>query len=99
MAIIRYSKDNGNIPSYISDGGYFRNPANSELIGIGSGGGTTIAIKADLITYVLSIHANYPLKKSVDVALGEVTHVDQVNRTNAEVTTMVNNWCTARSIS
>ena len=94
MAIIRYSKDNGNIPSYISDGGYFGNPANGELIGIGSGGGTTIANKADLITYVLSIHANYPFKKSVDA-----THVDKVNRTNAEVTTLVNNWCTARSIS
>ena len=22
MAIIRYTKDNGNVPSYISDGGY-----------------------------------------------------------------------------
>ena len=102
MAIIRYnltSNVNGTVPSYITDGGYFKNPADDTRIGVGSGGGTTIANKADLITYVLSIHANYPLKKSVDVALGEVTHVDQVNRTNAEVTTMVNNWCTARSIS
>ena len=102
MAIIRYnltSNVNGTVPSYITDGGYFKNPADDTRIGVGSGGGTTIANKADLITYVLSIHANYPFKKSVDVALGEATHVDKVNRTNAEVTTMVNNWCTARSIS
>ena len=94
MAIIRYTKDNGNVPSYISDGGYFRNPSNSELIGIGSGGGTTIANKADLITYVLSIHANYPFKKWADDS-----HVNQENKTDSEVTAIVNNWCTARGIS
>ena len=94
MAIIRYAKDNGNVPSYISDGGYFRNPSNSELIGIGSGGGTTIANKADLITYVLSIHANYPFKKWADDS-----HVNQENKTDSEVTAIVNNWCTARGIS
>tara|TARA_R100000808_G_scaffold9060_1_gene25157 strand:+ start:201 stop:485 length:285 start_codon:yes stop_codon:yes gene_type:complete len=94
MAIIRYSKDNGNIPSYISDGGYFRNPANSELIGIGSGGGTTIASKADLITYALSIHANYPYKSHP-----EGTAVTPRTLNTSEVTAIVNNWCTARSIS
>ena len=97
MAIIRYnltSNVNGTVPSYITDGGYFKNIADDTRIGIGSGGGTTIANKADLITYVLSIHANYPFKKSVDA-----THVDKVNRTDSEVTTLVNNWCTARSIS
>ena len=38
MAIIRYTLDSGSVPSYISDGGYFGNPANNDLIGIGSGG-------------------------------------------------------------
>ena len=94
MAIIRYSKDNGNIPSYISDGGYFANPANDELIGIGSGGGTTIASKADLITYVLSIHSSYPYKSCPDWT----TETPRTLNTS-EVTTMVNNWCTARGIS
>ena len=92
MAIIKYTKDNGTIPSYISDGGYFGNPANGELIGIGSGGGTTIASKADLNTYVLSIHASYPIKKS-----DTLSNISDM--TNAEVTTLVNNWCTARGIS
>ena len=92
MAIIRYSKDNGNIPSYISDGGYFANPANDELIGIGSGGGTTLS-KADLITRVLSVHGSRPRTNiTYDGA-----HVS--NKTNAEVTTEVNAWCTARGIS
>ena len=94
MAIIKYTKDNGNIPSYISDGGYFRNPANSELIGIGSGGGTTIASKADLITYVLSIHGNYPF-----TSVPEGTTVTPSTLNTSEVTAIVNNWCTARSIS
>ena len=93
MAIIRYAKDNGNVPSYISDGGYFRNPSNSELIGIGSGGGTTIANKADLITYVLSIHGNYPFTSQPDKTKSSTT------LNTSEVTTLVNNWCTARGIS
>ena len=93
MAIIRYAKDNGNVPSYISDGGYFRNPSNSELIGIGSGGGTTIANKADLITYVLSIHGNYPFTSQPDKTKSSTT------LNTSEVTAIVNNWCTARGIS
>ena len=94
MAIIRYTKDNGNVPSYISDGGYFRNPSNSELIGIGSGGGTTIANKADLITYVLSIHSNHPFTSNK-----EGTTVTPSTLNTSEVTAIVNNWCTARGIS
>ncbi len=92
MAVIRYTLDSGSIPDYISDGGYFLNPADDTMIGIGSGGGTTIASKADLNTYVLSVHASYPIKKS-DI-LSNVSDM-----TNAEVTTLVNNWCTARGIS
>jgi hypothetical protein len=94
MAIIKYTKDNGNIPSYISDGGYFGNPANGELIGIGSGGGTTIASKADLITHVLSVHSGYPFKSHPDW-----TSVTPSILNTSEVTAMVNNWCTLKSIS
>jgi|TARA_Y100000310_G_scaffold306209_1_gene347104 hypothetical protein len=97
MAIIRYnltSNVNGTTPSYITDGGYFKNRADDTRIGVGSGGGTTIANKADLITYVLSIHANYPFKKWADDS-----HVNQENKTDSEVTAIVNNWCTARGIS
>ena len=94
MAIIRYTKDNGNVPSYISDGGYFGNPANGELIGIGSGGGTTIANKADLITYVLSIHSNHPFTSNK-----EGTTVTPSTLNTSEVTAMVNAWCTKKGIS
>ena len=94
MAIIRYSKDNGNIPSYISDGGYFGNPANGELIGIGSGGGTTIASKADLITHVLSVHSSYPFKSCPDWTTETPSTLN-----TSEVTTMVNAWCTKKGIS
>lgn len=93
MAIIRYTLDSGSVPSYISDGGYFGNPANNDLIGIGSGGGTTIANKADLITYVLSIHGNYPFTSQPDKTKSSTT------LNTSEVTAIVNNWCTARGIS
>ena len=89
MAVIRYTLDSGSVPSYISDGGHFYNPADNTIIGIGSGGGTTIASKADLNTYVLSIHASNPYIK-VD------TSYNSSNMTNAEVTTLVNDWCTNR---
>ena len=89
MAVIRYSLDSGSIPSYISDGGYFLNRADDTMIGVGSGGGTVIDGQSDLVTYVLSIHANYPIKKSDDLS-------NISNMTNAEVTTLVNDWCTNR---
>ena len=92
MAIIQYSLDSGRIPSYISDGGYFYRTSDNTLIGIGSGGGTTLS-KADLITRVLSVHGSHP-RSNIN---SEGVHVS--NKTNAEVTTEVNAWCTARGIS
>jgi|3_EtaG_2_1085321.scaffolds.fasta_scaffold02650_11 hypothetical protein len=89
MAVIRYSLDSGSIPDYISDGGYFLNSADDTMIGVGSGGGTVIAGQSDLVTYVLSIHASYPIKKLDGDS-------NPVNMTNAEVTTLVNDWCTNR---
>ena len=94
MAVIRYTLDSGSIPNYITDGGHFLNTADGTMIGIGSGGGTTIASKADLITYALSIHANYPYKSHP-----EGTAVTPRTLNTSEVTAIVNNWCTARSIS
>ena len=93
MAIIQYSLDSGRIPSYISDGGYFWNTSDNTLIGIGSGGGTTLS-KADLTTRVLSMHASLPMKLLGGSPLSEIR-----NLTNAEVTTEVNAWCTVRGIS
>ena len=93
MAVIRYTLDSGSVPSYISDGGHFYNPADNTIIGIGSGGGTTIASKADLNTYVLSLHASNTFRKTTD-NVGTIADM-----TDSEVTAIVNNWCTARGIS
>jgi len=92
MAIIQYTLVNGTAPNFITDGGHFLNPSDNTLIGIGSGGGTTLS-KADLITRVLSIHGSRPRTN--------ITHdgVHVSNKTNAEVTTEINAWCTARGIS
>mgnify|MGYP003151646962 FL=1 len=92
MAIIQYTLVNGTAPNYITDGGYFKNPSDNTLIGIGSGGGTTLS-KADLITRVLSVHGSRPRTNiTYDGA-----HVS--NKTNAEVTTEVNAWCTLKGVS
>ena len=98
MAIIRYQLDRGEIPSYISDGGHFAR--GNDLIGIGSGGGTVLS-KSELISYVLSQHASSPyLKASAGRYFrGEVSPGDLPPMTNAEVTTLVNDWCTSKGIS
>ncbi len=106
MAIIKYSLDNGRIPSYISDGGYFLNSSaldangnvtytgDSTRIGIGSGGGTELT-KAQLISHVLSIHAGNPWYdrsgESEDAPLGRAY-------TNDEITAQVNAWCTLKGV-
>ena len=94
MAIIRYQLDSGSIPSYIGDGGYFDN--GTYRIGIGSGGGTVLS-KSELLSYVLSHHASSPYR--IPDPSGILTAQTTPAMTNAEVTTMVNNWCTARGIS
>ena len=94
MAIIRYQLDSGSIPSYITDGGWFPNsPSTNYLIGIGSGGGTEMT-KSELLDYVLAQHASTPYK-----TINEYQPELKTSMTNAEVTTLVNDWCTARGIS
>jgi hypothetical protein len=93
MAIIQYTLVNGTAPNYITDGGYFLNPSDNTLIGIGSGGGTTLS-KADLTTRVLSMHASLPWKLD-----GGSPPSETRNLTNDEVTAQINTWCTARGIS
>ena len=92
MAIIQYTLVNGTAPNYITDGGHFLNPSDNTLIGIGSGGGTTLS-KADLITRVLSVHGSRPRTNITN----DGVHVS--NKTNAEVTTEVNAWCTTKGVS
>ena len=107
MAIIKYSLDNGRIPSYISDGGYFLNDSavdasgnvtytgDSTRVGIGSGVGTELT-KAQLLNHVLTIHGQRPWYDrsgglSDDAPLGRAY-------TNDEITAQVNAWCTLKGV-
>tara|TARA_R100000808_G_C2141469_1_gene149279 strand:- start:37 stop:312 length:276 start_codon:yes stop_codon:yes gene_type:complete len=91
MAIIKYTSSIGEVaksspaPSGISDGGYFYDADNNLAIGIGTSGGTEIT-KAELITHVVSLDINKPSNS-------------ETLATNAEKTTMANDWCTERGIS
>ena len=91
MAIIKYTSSINEItssappPSGISDGGHFYDADNNLAIGVGTGGGTEIT-KAQLITYVVSLDIVKPADS-------------ETRATNAEKTTMANDWCTAKGIS
>ena len=91
MAIIKYDSSIGEVaksasaPSGISDGGHFYDADNNLAIGVGTGGGTEIT-KAQLITYVVSLDIVKPADS-------------ETRATNAEKTTMANDWCTERGIS
>jgi hypothetical protein len=91
MAIIKYQLDTGRIPAYITDGGYF--PVGNDLIGIGSGGGTVLS-KSELLSYVMADHNSSTYQK-----IASVMPTRQADMSDSEVTTMVNNWCTAKGIS
>jgi len=102
MAIIKYNLVNGRKPSYITDGGYWRDTSDDTLIGIGSGGGTELT-KAELITRALSCHARrafpYIVIETNTSSSDYGNATTNRDSTNAEVTTMITNWCTARGIS
>ena len=92
MAIIRYTLESSGKPDYISDGGYWGDVDDDTLIGVGSGGGTTLS-QADLITRVLNIHGRYPfIEYDSSSPTGRT-------RTTDEVTAMVNDWCSAKGVS
>jgi len=64
------------------------------FVTIGLGGGTEIT-KAQLKTRALELHTRYPFLK---VAPGGPPMTTE-NKTNAEVETMVDDWCTERNAS
>ena len=92
--IYDYTLENGKKPSWIEDGGYYKDPSNGKFIGYTTAGANAVDpsstnyTKAQLITRVLSIHANNPLAKPVAG--------DEVILTNAEVTAEVEAWCSER---
>lgn len=90
MAVAEYTLVGGSTPDWISDGGYWVNPANEKIIGIGSDGnipeGTTTFTLAELQSRQRTIHSNYPMVK------GETAE----DMTDDEVDELVKLWVDAR---
>ena len=101
MPIIKYTLDNGNIPSGITDGGHFYNRSDNTLIGIGTGGGTEIT-KAELIARVQAYES--PDNLTWDFmdsgrALGVRDDSTIRERTDSDWVSIINAWCTQRGVS
>ena len=94
MAIIRYQLESGNVPSYITNGGYFPNSSNETLIGIGSGGGTELT-QAELLTYIKAMG----IRKEIwaDFEAREVR--ERVAMTDSECETLRDQWLSDKGIS
>ena len=101
MAIIKtqFLDDDGSddftnrIPSYCTER-YASFADGTSIICSGSGGGEEIS-KAELLTLVQTVHASVPYT----VSSGTNPNSTSRSMTDAEVITMVNDWCTARGIS
>ena len=99
MAVIKYTLVNSATPSYITDGGYYRDDADNTYIGIGSGGGTELT-KAELVTRMQTFSDLYPTTFTWDELDGDRMDTSTKRRvTEAEYETRVNEWCSARGIS
>ncbi len=100
MAIIKYSFVNGQVPSEITDRGHYHHLVDDTWIGVGSGVGTELTV-AQLKTYVKDVRDNNPAmayEENPPVVVGSGTYVRRAY-TDAEIDTMVDDWCSARGIS
>ena len=106
MAIVEYINDPQDqprsyhpktIPSFITDGGYWMNPDDEKMIGIGDGEvPDTMVVRTleELQARQRAIHAKYPMKK-YDYSIVDVTLRDDM--TEDEVNAAVKEWVDARS--
>ena len=88
------------IPSWVSDGGYWMNPDNEKMIGIGVEGSipdsvTTFTL-AELQARQRAVHAKYPMRS------GPMDYVKEENgnpdlMTDDEVNAVIKAWVDARS--
>ena len=99
MAIIKFNLVNSQVPSYITDGGYFYDARDDTYIGIGSGGGTELT-KAELVTRMHTFSDLYPTTFTWDELDDGLMDTSTIRRvTEAEYETRVNEWCSARGIT
>ena len=68
-------------------------PDDDTFVTIGLGGGTEIT-KAELKTRALDIHTRYPFQLPNPLVDPEI-----LVRTDAEVETMVDDWCTSKNVA
>ena len=102
MAIIKYTLVDGRVPSGLSSSGDFHSPVDETYIGIGSGVGTEISID-ELKTWLKAIKSVINIRHqewdNEIRALASLEPTLDRPATDAEIETMVDDWCTARGIS
>ena len=101
MAIIKTKMENsdGGYPEYcILKSQFLPDPDTGEFITIGLGGGTELT-KAELVAYALDVHSRHPFGNASGTADKTNAPITGTKKTNAEVETMVNDWCTERNAS
>ena len=84
------------VPDYVSDGGYWINPDNEKMIGVGVDGSMPDATPTfnleELQERQRTIHAKYPMKK-----IYEQDNLDAENMTEDEVDAFIEDWWDARN--
>jgi hypothetical protein len=98
MRILEYLLESGRCPSWVEDGGYFKNPADSTMIGATRDNPgwelpstATILTAQQLEDRQVAIHNITPMIKHPDEPGGDFREM-----TEAEVRTAVQNWIAER---
>ena len=91
MIIVEYDK--GNPPPYITDEGYWTNPDNKKMVGVGIEGSvpddaTTLTLE-ELQARERAIHAKYPREKAFPLEPDVLT--------DDEINAVIKDWVDARS--
>ena len=95
--IYDYTLEDGKAPSWMEDGGYYKDPANNKFIGYSTVNEASIPntatkyTKSEMVTKVLDIHSRYPVS-----VVGNEDVITAL--TTAQVTDQVNAWCSARGL-
>jgi len=102
MPIIKYTLVNRQTPSGISSRGDFHNSVDGTYIGIGSGVGTQISVD-ELKTWLKSKKSEINIRHlewdNEVVALASPEPTLDRPATDAEIETMVDDWCRVKGIS